>query len=221
LLRGSREDLVAVGPDSTVDVVAGVTVDAAPEAVPGRVLMVDVTGRGWGALPSARVEVDGGLLSGSTGEDGSARIAGLPLGAIRVAVSWPTFCDGDPGWVPLFSGGGAEPSLAAPTDAAQLSFVLPPDADADGMDDDWELLHGLDPSRDDGGLDPDGDGLTNLTAYRMGLLPTEPSRACERTDSQALALVFGAVFASIRRPRRGEDSLDAAEPRPHPPAAER
>jgi hypothetical protein len=45
------------------------------------------------------------------------------------------------------------------------------DWDGDGMPDDWELLHGLDPTVDDSMLDPDGDGLTNLQEYENGTDP--------------------------------------------------
>ncbi len=39
------------------------------------------------------------------------------------------------------------------------------DWDADGMPDDWELAHGLDPAVNDALDDPDGDGLTNLQEF--------------------------------------------------------
>ena len=39
------------------------------------------------------------------------------------------------------------------------------DEDLDGMDDEWERAHGLDPSSPDGRLDRDGDGYTNLEEF--------------------------------------------------------
>ena len=39
------------------------------------------------------------------------------------------------------------------------------DSDADGMSDDWEAQHGLDPSINDAGQDRDGDGISNLEEY--------------------------------------------------------
>lgn len=48
------------------------------------------------------------------------------------------------------------------------------DADADGMDDNWEYEHGLDPgNQDDANEDPDGDGLTNKEEYEEGTDPRD------------------------------------------------
>jgi hypothetical protein len=48
------------------------------------------------------------------------------------------------------------------------------DSDGDGMTDDWEIYHGLDP-RDpgDASLDPDGDGFTNLEEFLHGTDPKQ------------------------------------------------
>jgi hypothetical protein len=48
------------------------------------------------------------------------------------------------------------------------------DTDGDGMPDTWEVLYGLNPySPEDGGGDPDSDGLVNADEYLAGTLPTE------------------------------------------------
>lgn len=67
--------------------------------------------------------------------------------------------------------------------AAGLTLVLgifvtslpaaPGDGDNDGMPDDWEIEHGLDPERDDSGEDPDSDGFANLTEFIFNLESTE------------------------------------------------
>jgi len=49
-----------------------------------------------------------------------------------------------------------------------------PDVDGDGMPDWWENAHGLNSSVDDSGLDPDGDGLTNLDEYNNETYPNNP-----------------------------------------------
>jgi len=48
------------------------------------------------------------------------------------------------------------------------------DTDQDGMPDDWEIEHGLDPNNpDDAYEDPDDDGLTNLDEYHHGTDPRD------------------------------------------------
>jgi hypothetical protein len=48
------------------------------------------------------------------------------------------------------------------------------DADGDGMTDEWERRHGLDPAlATDADADTDGDGVTNLAEFRAGTNPTE------------------------------------------------
>ncbi|MGA4644215.1 pectate lyase family protein [Limisphaera sp. 4302-co] len=52
-----------------------------------------------------------------------------------------------------------------------------PDADSDGMPDEWERRHGLDPRNPaDASTDLDGDGYTNIEAFLYGLDPRGPAR---------------------------------------------
>jgi uncharacterized repeat protein (TIGR01451 family) len=79
------------------------------------------------------------------------------------------------GWVTNFADAWAL-SLSDPIpfnnhDARQL-FVLPRDSDHDGLPDDWELAHGLNPNDpSDAMLDSDGDGTSNLQEFLVGTDP--------------------------------------------------
>jgi hypothetical protein len=65
--------------------------------------------------------------------------------------------------------------------APALLTVLPgSDKDRDGLSDDWELAHGLDPRlAADAGLDQDHDGLTNLEEFQAGTNPRDPASRLE------------------------------------------
>ncbi len=56
-------------------------------------------------------------------------------------------------------------------DTVLLFVLVDPDEDADGMGDDWEVEHGLDPTVDDTAEDPDGDGRPNLQEFLDGSDP--------------------------------------------------
>jgi hypothetical protein len=70
------------------------------------------------------------------------------------------------------------------------------DWDADGLPDDWEIAHGLNPGSNDANLDWDGDGLTNLEEYLRGTDPFNP-------DTDGDGILDG--DESIVRDQDGED----------------
>ena len=68
--------------------------------------------------------------------------------------------------------GGKELYVADTYNNRILRLNVTLDADGDGMDDIWEILHGLDPVNPADALqDPDGDGLLNIGEYRAGTDP--------------------------------------------------
>ena len=73
-----------------------------------------------------------------------------------------------------------------------------PDRDGDGMPNDWETAHGLDPDNPaDAAIDPDTDGLTNLEEFLAGTDPQDPSSALALTveplDAATAELIFTAA----------------------------
>lgn len=131
-----------------------------------------VTARGGGPVRGARVEAEGveGVLAVAITDGEGRATLDLPGNAF-LSATWEPFCPGDPGLVPTFAGGARRLSDSPPVGEGSSTFVLPPDADRDAMDDVWELLWGLDPARADGGEDPDADGLVNREEYQLGSDP--------------------------------------------------
>lgn len=71
------------------------------------------------------------------------------------------------------------PGFTASSGSAFRAFIFV-DTDGDGMDDAWEVLHGLNPNNAaDAAGDIDSDGLSNLAEYLLG---TNPASA-KQTDS--------------------------------------
>jgi Bacterial TSP3 repeat len=76
--------------------------------------------------------------------------------------------------------------IAAPEDVGRWpeykSDPAPLDNDHDGMPDEWEKKHGLNPNDpSDAAQDRDGDGYTNLEEYLNG---TDPTKALDYTKRE-------------------------------------
>lgn len=74
-------------------------------------------------------------------------------------------------------------SYGATTDSAPVTLTVLPDADRDGMDDNWEVAVGLNPTVDDSTLDLDGDGALNRFEYVMGTAPNDAAEVPPNTPS--------------------------------------
>ncbi len=61
------------------------------------------------------------------------------------------------------------------------------DADNDGMPDEWELAHGLDPLTNDAADDFDGDEISNLDEYNQGSAPDQHESNLEPDSPQLLS----------------------------------
>jgi hypothetical protein len=61
------------------------------------------------------------------------------------------------------------------SDTSSITITVKPDYDHDGMPNDWELAHKLNPlDPTDAFTDTDGDGLSNLREYQLGTDPRNP-----------------------------------------------
>lgn len=133
-------------------------------------------------------------------------------GFVPYALADKVVYSADPPWPPAsgvslqrirLAGYGNEPlnwQACAPTPGSANCGVIS-DADADGLPDDWEIAHGLNPNSDEGDDgadgDPDRDGFTNMAEFIAGTHPREQfSRliiAHALRTSEGLRIEFEAV----------------------------
>lgn len=98
--------------------------------------------------------------------------------------------------------------------AAPPAAGWPPthDRDGDGMPDEWELAHGLDPDNpEDAADDADNDGSTNLQEYLAGTDPRDPASALKlivERESEAVRLQFTSVAGRSYTVQCRDDLVD-------------
>ncbi len=115
---------------------------------------------------------------GVTNADGAYTIEGLPGADYTLRAAYAHYCPNDPGWVTLWwpdhlvEADATITTLGAGEARQNVDFTLFGDDDHDAMGDVWEAENGLDPTRDDAGEDPDGDGYVNVDEWLMGSDPT-------------------------------------------------
>ncbi|TPW10973.1 MAG: hypothetical protein FD127_3480, partial [Acidimicrobiaceae bacterium] len=110
----------------------------------------------------------------------------------------------------------ASDTAGNPSVEARVTVRL--DNDGDGMPDDWERLHGLNPADpSDASGDPDLDGLTNLQEFRSGTEPFVADTDGDGTgDGIEVAQGSDPVHGSNRPPvtRAREGAASALDPAP-------
>ena len=97
-------------------------------------------------------------------------------------------------------------------------FLLDYDADNDQMDDVWETAFGLDPAVADGGLDKDGDGITNLAEHEAG---THPNGLVKRYLAEGAVNAFFTTRIALFNPNDQPEIVLAALPGHERPAVAR
>lgn len=79
----------------------------------------------------------------------------------------------DAGTYRLYLANAASPEFTRTSPNCTWTLTVLPDTDGDGLPDEWEIAHGLNPNNpSDANADTDGDGMINLAEYRSGTIAT-------------------------------------------------
>ncbi len=94
-----------------------------------------------------------------------------------------------------------------------ITVVLGDDSDGDGIPDDWEITHGLNPNDSlDALLDLDRDGLTNLQEFESGTNPNNPDMDSDGiTDGDEVAGAPGFITNPLNPDTDGDGIRDGLE----------
>jgi hypothetical protein len=170
--EGTYEVRVTDGPASVQSRAATLTVRVPPVIVQPPLSQTGARG-GWVTF-SVAVTNTAGLPVGFQWEKNGVVLARRALAAREDFLTLGPLTSADAGAyrVVVTNRDLALPGFASPP--AQLTVVEVPDTDGDGMADDFERTHGLDPgSPADAALDSDGDGASNLEEARAGTDPRD------------------------------------------------
>lgn len=136
---------------------------------PDGYLCVTDGGQNWRTLPHTPIPPDTWIRV-SVGMDFADQTWRIRLNDAEVASGLPFYSETHIFDGFLFLHNGDQPSYI---DTVTISTATPlPDRDLDGMPDEWETAHQLDPDNPaDARLDPDGDHYANVEEYRLGMNP--------------------------------------------------
>ncbi len=159
-----------------------------------------VYGASVSAFPS---DANQRVRSASVDRSGDYEISGLVPGTYNLQVRFSPVCASDGGYVwqwwseALVEEAAESLDLAAGEHLGEMDFKLAVDDDLDGMSDDWEREHGLDPNRDDSQEDPDGDGVSNLDEFLWGTDPVSKEGGCGCTGTPSIPGLWWVCLAPV------------------------